>query len=316
MTIYFPDLSHWDGAQIEPGTVAVIAKATQATSIADPTYPTHKAQAANTGAIFAAYHWLNATSLDAQARWCHQNVGDVPLMIDAEDVPGNTGYTRTLAVLDIVTFAQAFRALGGTCNLVYLPHWYWERMGSPDLSPLAAAGLSLVSSNYTTYSDDGPGWAPYGGLTPVIWQYTNALPYGGSHADFNAFKGTVGDLWALMSGQPMGADMTTIDDVRKALAEVIVYGGDSMGPGVPDPLPESVKGNSVADLLQHLVKAVDAPKTGGVDVAALAEALKPELQRLVGDAVEARLQGARISGTVSGTVSGSVTGTIQLPQAL
>jgi hypothetical protein len=118
----------------------------------------------------------------------------------------------------------------------------------------------------------------------------------------------------------MGGDDVTIDDVRKALAEVVVFGGDSMGPGVPDPLPESVKGNSLVDLLQHIVRELDALKAaqqaGGVDVAALAEALKPELQPLVGDAVQARLQGARISGTVSGSVSGSVSGTIVLSQPL
>lgn len=294
MTIFFPDLSKYDqdrGVTVEPDTVAVIARATLSTSYADPAYETHKAQAAAVGAVFAAYHWLNATNLDAQARWCHQHVGDVPLMIDAEDLPGNTGYTRTLAVPDIVTFLQAYRALGGTCHLVYLPHWYWERMGSPDLKPLLDARLNLVSSNYTMYTDGGPGWAPYGGLTPVVWQYTDAFPYGGAHSDFNAFRGTVGDLWTLMSGQRMGDDMTTLDDVRRAVAEVVVYGGESMGPSVPDPLPESQKGNSLADLLQHLVKKVDALSGGaGVD--------KATFQQWVRDAVREELRGAKVESTI------------------
>jgi hypothetical protein len=68
-------------------------------------------------------------------------------------------------VADCLAFANALRGLGGVCTLVYLPRWYWQgTLGSADLTPLAAAGLHLVSSNYTRYSDDGPGWEPYGGM--------------------------------------------------------------------------------------------------------------------------------------------------------
>jgi hypothetical protein len=58
----------------------------------------------------------------------------------------------------------------------------------------------LVSSYYTTYSDNGPGWAAYGGATPTVWQYTDALPYNGASCDFNAFKGTVEQFRQLVYG--------------------------------------------------------------------------------------------------------------------
>jgi hypothetical protein len=211
VTIFYPDLSHFDrdrGVRLEPGTAAVVAKATQASSLADPAYGSWKQQAAAVGAVFGAYHWLNHGNIAAQARWCHDHVGATPLMIDAEDLPGNTGYNGTLTVADITGFAQAFRALGGTITLVYLPHWYWQQMGSPSLAPLAVTGLAIVSSLYTTYSDNGPGWIGYGGLSPAVWQYTDAQPYGGSTCDFNAYKGTIAQFAALLGANPAGGEMT------------------------------------------------------------------------------------------------------------
>src|SRR5690349_2382487 len=113
MTIYYPDLSHWDagrGVHVEPGTVAVVAKATQARSIADPRYGSWKSQAAGVGAVFGAYHWLNRGNVAAQARWAHDHVGGTPLMIDAEDVSGNTGYAGALRLGDVLDFASAYRS--------------------------------------------------------------------------------------------------------------------------------------------------------------------------------------------------------------
>jgi Putative peptidoglycan binding domain/Glycosyl hydrolases family 25 len=200
MTIWFPDLSHYNNVSVEPKTVAVCAKATQAVGLVDSAYYKFRQQAADVGAIFFAYHWLNLHSISEQAQHAYAIVGpDTPLMIDAEDTTGNTGFSGYLTVQSIIDFVNAYRSLGGICNLVYLPHWYWQnRMGSPDLQSLADNGLFLVSSNYTTYDDNGPGWDGYGGIAPVIWQYTDALPYGGGSCDFNAYKGTIDDLSTLI----------------------------------------------------------------------------------------------------------------------
>lgn len=208
MTIFYPDLSHYDidrGVSVEPGTVAVIAKATHGTLFVDSGYATFKAQAAKVGALFGAYHWLNHGNGAAQARYCYQHVGTVPVMVDAEDTDRNSGYNGPLTVQDIVDFVTTLRAAGGICNLVYLPHWYWQdTMKSPSLAPLVRLGVGLVSSNYTTYSDTGPGWTPYGAerAAPVVWQYTDHLPYGGGYSDFNAFRGTVDEFRTVLYGAP------------------------------------------------------------------------------------------------------------------
>jgi GH25 family lysozyme M1 (1,4-beta-N-acetylmuramidase) len=185
VTIFLPDVSaHQRGLQLEPGTVAVLAKATEGSTFADPAYSGFKAQAAKVGAVFGAYHFL-WSGTPAEAAWTFKHVGKTPLMVDAE----NPKVKTTVAM--ILSFVAEYRKLGGVVHLVYLPHWYWQELGSPDLTPLTKARLRLVSSSYATYSDSGPGWQPYGGVTPVQWQYTDQFGYGGQRVDFNAFRGTV-----------------------------------------------------------------------------------------------------------------------------
>lgn len=199
MSIFYPDVSNYNsGLQVQPGTVAVCAKASEGTTYRDPAYQNFRAQAARVGATFFAYHWLHHGNVDAQAAFCSSIVGNTPVMIDCED----TSDVPTVA--DCVAFAAGLRSRGGVCTLVYLPQWYWSgNLGSPSLVPLGRAGLSLVSSNYTAYSDTGPGWSPYGGVSPVIWQYSDTFSYGGYAVDFNAYRGNAQQLAALVTGSTM-----------------------------------------------------------------------------------------------------------------
>ena len=192
ITIFFPDLSHYQaGLRIQPGTAAVLAKATEGTGFIDASYQDFKNQAASVGAVFGAYHYLRDGNAYGQAQFCYNVVGRTPLMLDWEANSGN--------VSNAVSFITAYRSLGGIINLYYLPHWYWQgTLGSPSLLPLNNLGLGLVSSNYTTYSDSGPGWNSYGGATPVQWQYSDNYPYGGQHVDFNAFRGSQAEYAQLL----------------------------------------------------------------------------------------------------------------------
>jgi hypothetical protein len=199
MTLFFPDVSSYT-PNVNPALYPIIlARATLSASVADSAYNTFKARAAASGTVFVAYHWLNHGNLPAQARWAFQHVGgEVPLMIDAEDEAGNTGYAGPLTIADILGFAAEYRRLGGIVSLVYLPFWYWSGpMGAPhQLDQLASAGLGLVSSNYPTngYTENGPGWAAYyqGAPAPVQWQYTD------TPIDMNAYKGTVAEYSRLV----------------------------------------------------------------------------------------------------------------------
>lgn len=192
MTIFFPDISSYEaGLTIQPGTVAVVAKATEGTYYQDAQYANFKAQAAHVGAVFSAYHFLKAGNGAGQADYCHAMVGSTPVMLDVE-----TEGASKPTVADCAAFIARMHALGGRVWGAYFPQWFWQQVGGN----LASLDVAVVSSNYTAYSDTGPGWAPYGGATPVIWQYTDKQSYGGQTMDFNAFKGTVAELAALING--------------------------------------------------------------------------------------------------------------------
>lgn len=216
MTLFFPDVSQYT-PNVDPAKYPILlARATLSNRVADPTYQTFKAKAAAAGTLFAAYHWLNHGNLKSQAAWCYKHVGpDVPVMIDAEDVAGNTGYNGPLHVEDLTGFAAEYRALGGICSLAYLPFWYWAgAMGAPHrLGELTAAGLGLVSSNYHAYSDTGPGWAPYytGAPVPVQWQYTS------TPIDMNAFRGTVAEYARLVGMPQVAAESIEVETMFLAI---------------------------------------------------------------------------------------------------
>lgn len=219
MTVFYPDISSYEeGLRIQPGTVAVVAKATEGTYYVDKSYDDFKAQAENVGAIFSGYHFL-VTGSDAasQARAYFNKAGATPCMLDVE----TTGTSKPSVDL-VVDFIEALQGLGGRVWGVYFPRWYWAQVGG-DLSRLTAAGAALVSSNYTGYSDTGAGWSPYGGATPAVWQYTNAQPYGGQTMDFNAFKGTADQLSELINGDTM-----TPDDIRAIAKAVYEYSEESV----------------------------------------------------------------------------------------
>lgn len=235
MTIFYPDISSFQaGLHLTPGTAAVFAKASEGSFWQDSTYYTFRAQAQQIGAVFGSYHYLHAGSWDTQAANAMAMTGGAPLMIDVEQDSGG--------VADIIGFANAYRARGGVVNLVYLPHWYWNQIGSPSLTPLLSAGLHLVSSNYAAYSDTGPGWDAYGGVYPSAWQYSDNLPYAGTHVDFNAFKGTIEQFSALIG-------YGTTDD------------GDDM-PNVLGPL-QMPTGNNMQSYSTHWIGmgAFDAKRT-------------------------------------------------------
>lgn len=187
-TIFGPDVSNYQGGlRIQPATVLLFAKCSEGTGYRDPTYTGFKSQAAAVGAVFMAYHFLRGGSAAAQADLAFSVVGKAtPLMLDVE--------ANGATVSDVVAFRTRYRQLGGNLRAVYLPRWYWQNIGSPSLAPLD--GLLLVSSAYTPYSDSGAGWAPYGGMTPKIWQFTDSFSYGGMRVDFNAYRGTVDQLKA------------------------------------------------------------------------------------------------------------------------
>ena len=273
--ITFPDVSHYQSGLRLDGATAVIAKATEGTSFVDGSYVDFQAQAATLNIPFCAYHWVNATDLAGQAAHAYSHVGATPMMWDAE-AAGAT-------VPRLVELTSRYRALGGVVHLVYLPHWWWQsHLGSPDLTPLRDAGLCLVSSNYPAagYTDTGPGWAPYGGVTPVQWQYTDAAAFGGTRVDFNAFKGSAAEWAALISG----AGMPLTSDDLAALTNVVWHSDVDSGGRIISAGTALLATYDRMDRLEAKLDAVLAALgtlgSGNVDVAAVLAGVDARLAAL------------------------------------
>lgn len=194
--MFYPDVSSAQAGMSLAGATAVCAKVTEDTGYLNPFYSEAKRQAAARGTLFFAYHFLHEDQAAAQAAWCRKNVGDIPLMVDCESESQAGSFPR---LVDLTDFIDVFRGLGGTVHLGYLPRWYWASLGSPSLAPLVRRQIALVSSDYQPYSSTGPGWQPYGGLTPAVWQYTETAHWNGQLVDRNAFKGNVTQLRQLIT---------------------------------------------------------------------------------------------------------------------
>lgn len=216
MTFFYPDISNVGNAGLNLDSLSkvVCAKASEGTTFRDPSFADFKAQAIQKHIFFMAYHWTWCVNPQAEAKNAFRAVGpDVPLMWDVENL------NRVQTVDEILDLSRRYRALGGHDKLLYLPHWYWaDHMGQADLSPLRDQGLLLVSSNYTTYNDNGVGWNAYGNMFPYVWQFSSHTPYGNQTAvDFNACRDTVQNFIAAVAPttvivvppQPTGDDMTT-----------------------------------------------------------------------------------------------------------
>jgi len=224
----YPDISGYQAGISLAGAPAVCCKATQGTGYTSPAYRAQTAEGDRRGIVTFAYHFLEAGNPGGQAAHAHSVTGKRPLMVDFEPT---TGSSPRLA--DCTGFIDAYRKAGGVTYLVYLPHWYWQQIGSPSLKPLQDRHMLLVSSSYPAggYSDNGVGWAAYGGMTPAIWQYSSNQPFGGQRIDFNAFKGTAAELRSLVSTgkkaapPPPPAPAPTEDEMPNAIRLPETIGG-------------------------------------------------------------------------------------------
>lgn len=291
MTIQFPDLSHYKPVSLD-GAVALITKGTQGSSYVDPTFAPFRADAAGRGIPFCGYHWVDTSDITAQAANAWRVMGSTPVMWDAE--------AAGVTVPRLFDLTARFRALGGKPTLCYLPRWWWrDHMGSPDLRPLAAAGLSLVSSAYpsTGYTEDGVGWQPYGGVTPVIWQWTDAKWFNGQQVDFNAYKGTVEQLRALFNGTEGDDDMTPEQSQQLAMVAAytpaLAWRVDAIQRGLDTVQGGPYKGEAmwVVQAIKALDRKLSAIGTGDPGTAAILAGIDADMAKLQA-ALEAEIRDA------------------------
>ncbi|WP_051151512.1 GH25 family lysozyme [Nocardia niigatensis] len=240
MTLYGFDISNNQGpglslAEIQrEGFAWCEMKVSEGDYFADPDWAGYKAQADACGMPIIGYHYAIASCAPAAqvAKFAANGGGNV-VMIDFE---ANSG-----TLTDYWDLVRAFNAVGITVVLSYLPQWYWEQIGSPDLSQVPGLIASAYPSSSAGYAsvlyqqaggDSGEGWNPYGGGSPVMWQFTDCALTNGTTLDANAFRGSTADLVALLTGQPRGGFMALSDaEQTELLTKVRDIWDQLRGPG-------------------------------------------------------------------------------------
>lgn len=214
MVLYGPDLSNnnWNSTGEIAGWLNecfhvegyswMEHKVSEGNYYADPFWPAVRDWCAANSVPCIGYHYVTEDDPASQAAKFVSNGGGTVAMLDVEANSGDIG--------NFWAVVNAFNAAGVQINLSYIPHWYWEQIGSPDLSQVPG----LISSSYfgnnaygsviyeNAGGDGGAGWNAYGGATPAIWQFTDGALVGGKSVDANAFRGSLTDLTALLTGVP------------------------------------------------------------------------------------------------------------------
>ncbi len=172
----------------------------------------------------AAYHYVrsNASAGAQVAKVASVVPKNVPVIPDVEENSGTIGLTRE--------FVAKLRAAGFVVPLLYLPQWYWKKIGSPSLAGLPPLWSSRYPDNIAgTIGDefaDVPAshWQGYGGLPVALLQFTSsAIGSWKGKVDANAYRGTRAQLASLLAGKPredgMGASETAL--LKRILAVVV-----------------------------------------------------------------------------------------------
>lgn len=208
MTLFIPDLSNnnWSSNQdvtnflsqlIPQGFAGASHKVSEGNYYQDSYWPVFQQYCQGNSIPYIGYHCLTNDDPASQVQTYQANDGTPNMMMDHEQFNGqNPDINQFWAVVN------AFNAANINVQLEYLPQWFWQNIGAPDLSALATSNILLVSSAYPGGSgyasviydsaggDSGEGWTPYGGATPNAWQFTDAANIAGINVDCNAYLGT------------------------------------------------------------------------------------------------------------------------------
>ena len=299
MTILGPDISSYErGLDLSALVSAsfVIAKTTEGTFYTDSCYDGWRRQAAKLGRLFVFYHFLSGEDVREQVVHTKAAVGDVSLpgMLDVEPT-GN--YSPTLP--QALAYIDAAHDAGLNLRLCYLPRWVWQNMGSPSLAGLRDRGVALVASSYpggtgtpsSLYpGDNAAGWQAYGGLTPLLYQFTDKASDGGQSMDYNAARLTVPQLAAFLHSTP--APPTSGGSAVGTIPDSIARKWPDLAGDFPANAPFTDENALIwadagaraaalfalqaRDAINALASRISTPPA--VDVNALAQALRPLLQ--------------------------------------
>jgi hypothetical protein len=163
------------------------------------------------GLLCLGYHYLRPGNIAAQARVFADALrragNNLPGVIDAEALAADK-VTPTLNIQMIREFYATARSLGADIPFLYLPRWYWTRIGSPNLAGLPPLWASSYPSRQQApasvlYELIGPErWITYGGGVVGVLQFSETAQVAGRIIDVNAYPGRR-DSFAALIGDPI-----------------------------------------------------------------------------------------------------------------
>lgn len=319
--LYGIDISHHQGTfdlhrTAREGFHFAFLKATEGSSFVDSRFARNLRESRAAGLLPAAYHYQRGdSSAVAQADHIRRIVpAAVPVILDVEANGGHSDLSR-----DII---GRLTASGYRSPLLYLPQWYWKQIGSPDLRGLPPLWYSRYANNEGGYASEiyerhrewfAQHWGGYGGLPVAVLQFTSSATVAGhTPVDANAFRGTRGELAALLgsTGEPGGIESMALDTpfvdsfgntqtVESFMVEVMRKLNDLHYPAVvPGSVPSRIPGDrnttNVFDMIKDstswtnqilgLVARMQAGST--TDPNEIAAALRPVIADVVGPVVQ------------------------------
>lgn len=170
------------------------------------------------GAIVAAYMYQRPNWQQTVDNFKSIVSKDIPAIVDVEDGSGNVDITYSIH--------RDLWANGYKTPTLYLPKWYWDKIGQPSLTGLPSIWKSwypnTTPDSYENHLAKVPSsvWTGHGGLPVNILQFsgTGRLEGYSGNVDLNYFPGTKEEL-ANLFGQEVDGDMASAEEIAKAVWE-------------------------------------------------------------------------------------------------
>ena len=287
MTVFGWDASHWDwdrgpmnfAAARSDGISFFTHKIGEGSSYTDPRFGEGVARARDAGfELIGAYYVLHTGNAVGQADRCialadalapwWRNFPGWFWQVDAEMWPDDHPPPATCKAMCDRLVARTGRRV-----ILYAPRGHYGNRLTGVGHPLwnANYGSDPVGWYFALYPGDGsPGWAPYSGQTPLFLQYGSKTIIGTQRScDANAYRGTVEDLRALITGGAIMVDnINDLADVTTALADGTTKSGYVTGIAAPHVLPNTLS------IVRTAVQTVQASvNTMAADIQAIKDKL-------------------------------------------
>ena len=236
-TSFGVDISNWQKginvAQIKrEGFDFAICKVSEGAGYLDPQWRGFRDQAVAAGLHVGGYIFVNPwDSAQSQVDAYLRNDGAKNVcVLDVED------HRATVSMSLVRDIRDRLKAAGVRKVGFYTYRPYHQKMGSPSLTDFDFVWVAAYGNNPSGYAsviypgDRADGWAPMGGVIPLMWQFGSKGSVAGMSIDVNAVRDGVDAVAELFGGED-GFLMALTDAQQKELYDRVCGRMKSLVPG-------------------------------------------------------------------------------------